>query len=126
MQYIDLNHVALHVRDVERSNAFYRDLLGLPVMKRPDFSFPGAWYRIGRDQELHLIGGRAAEVLSGPRLSHFAMQVEDIEEAVKEVESKGIEIIHRQTRPDGAFQIYFLDPDGHCVELCQVSHLTDE
>ena len=38
-----VDHVSFAVRDLERSLAFYRDLLGLPLAPRPDLGFPGAW-----------------------------------------------------------------------------------
>ena len=39
----DLNHVALHVSDLDASRKFYGELLGLEKIKRPDFNFPGEW-----------------------------------------------------------------------------------
>jgi len=52
MQTLQLNHVALHVADLERSTKFYTEVLKLEPMPRPDFAFPGAWFRLGADQEL--------------------------------------------------------------------------
>jgi len=40
MHSLQLNHVALHVADIERSVAFYRDVLQLEPMPRPAFT-PG-------------------------------------------------------------------------------------
>ena len=110
MEILDLNHVALHVKDIETSAAFYRDVIGLPDMPRPSFGFPGAWFRIGKDQELHLIGGRELEVVADKRGTHFALQVDSIEEAWSRMESRGAQPYSRQTRPDGAFQFYVADP----------------
>jgi len=42
MKIIELNHVALFVADVSRSSHFYGKLLGLPLIERPAFDFPGA------------------------------------------------------------------------------------
>ena len=67
-----LNHVALHVANVDESIAFYRDTLKLPIMDRPAFDFPGAWFRLGKDQELHLIGDRELPVHSHHRGGHLA------------------------------------------------------
>jgi glutamate racemase len=72
MQFLQLNHVALHVKDIERSIVFYRDVLKLEPIPRPAFTFPGAWFRLGLDQELHLIGERKREVISHNRGDHFA------------------------------------------------------
>jgi catechol 2,3-dioxygenase-like lactoylglutathione lyase family enzyme len=55
MKILQLNHVALNVAEVKRSTHFHREVLGLAPMYRPAFSFPGAWFRIGSDQELPAI-----------------------------------------------------------------------
>ena len=62
MKFSQLNHVALHVADIERSVEFYRDVLRLEPIPRPAFTFPGAWFQLGTDQELHIIGERTREV----------------------------------------------------------------
>ena len=74
-----LNHVALHVANVDQSVAFYRDVLCLPPMERPAFDFPGAWFRLGADQELHLIGDREMPVYSGHRGTHVAFIVDNLD-----------------------------------------------
>ena len=56
MKVLELNHVAIHVADVERSAAFYREVLRLEPLPRPAFDYPGAWFRLGARQELHLLG----------------------------------------------------------------------
>src|SRR5215510_2738334 len=77
---VELNHVALLVSDVKRSCDFYGEVLGLEPMARPAFDFPGAWFRLGSVQELHLIGGMpVARGTEQPRGNHFALRVEDLE-----------------------------------------------
>ena len=44
MKIRELNHVAIHVGDVEKSCRFYREVLRLESMPRPAFTFPGAWF----------------------------------------------------------------------------------
>ncbi len=118
MLIVQLNHVALHVADVERSVAFYRDVLRLESIPRPAFSFPGAWLRLGADQELHLIGERTREVVSHNRGNHFALLVNDLDAWEQHLVASGANFVPRRRRPDGAYQIFVIDPDGHYVELC--------
>lgn len=118
MQVHQLNHVALHVADVEVSVIFYRDVLCLPSMDRPAFDFPGAWFRLGVDQELHLIGDRAQPVHSGNRGTHFALRVDDLDRWEEQIDAKGATRMPRRVRPDGAEQTFVQDPDGHWIELC--------
>jgi len=116
MKIRELNHVALHVADLEASRRFYGELLGLEEIARPAFKFPGAWYRYGVHQELHLI---VDAELTGPRGTgtHHALEVDSIEAAAAHLQKVGIAFRGVNNRPDGAQQIFFQDPDGHTIEL---------
>ena len=118
MKILELNHVALLVADVERSCEFYRRMLLLAPMPRPAFDFPGAWFRLGEHQELHLIGGRTEQIVSGNRSNHFALLTNDLEAWEKHLTQVGADFRPRKLRPDGAGQIFLRDPDGHVIELC--------
>lgn len=122
MRISQLNHIALHVEDVEKSCAFYRDVLQLPEISRPAFDFPGAWFALGDEgQQLHLIGERDKPVHSQSRGTHYALRVENIEEVEKQFRQQGANFLGPRPRPDGAKQIFLQDPDGYWIELCQLT-----
>jgi catechol 2,3-dioxygenase-like lactoylglutathione lyase family enzyme len=85
---------------------------------RPAFDFPGAWFQLGVVQELHLIGGRSTETNSHNRGNHWALMIDDMDAWEADFQQRGIAYLPRRTRPDGAYQIYLVDPDGHYIELC--------
>jgi catechol 2,3-dioxygenase-like lactoylglutathione lyase family enzyme len=116
IRVIELNHVALDVADVAASVRFYRDALGLSELARPDFDFPGAWFRLGTQQELHLIGDRGRPM--SERAGHFALLVGDINAAAAQLRAAGAVFRGPKPRPDGAQQIFTADPDGNVIELC--------
>lgn len=118
MRIEQLDHVALHVQDVAKSCDFYEHVLRLQPIPRPAFTFPGAWYRLGERQELHLIGNRDQEVHSHHRGNHFALLVEDIDAWESHFQALKVRYLPRRIRPDGAVQLYVIDPDGHYIELC--------
>jgi len=118
MNLRQLDHVALHVADVERSCRFYAEVLRLERIPRPAFSFPGAWFRLGERQELHLIGGRTEPVQSHNRGNHFALLTDDLDAWEAHLKQTGATFHRPRLRPDGARQIFLVDPDGHYVELC--------
>ena len=118
MKFVQLDHVAIHVQDVQRSCDFYERVLRLERIPRPAFQFPGAWYRLGETQELHLIGNRDAPVNSHTRGNHYALMVDDMDQWEEHFRTQGVDYVRRRTRPDGAYQIYVADPDGHFIELC--------
>ena len=117
MQILELNHVAIHVSDLEAACEFYKTVLRLESLPRPAFDFPGAWFRLGTQQELHLIGERTAPVHSHNRGNHFALRVDDINEWETHLKRINAEFRPRKLRPDGASQIFLSDPDGHVIEL---------
>lgn len=117
MKFSELNHVAIHVEDVERSCAFYRDILKLEQIPRPAFTFPGAWFRLGTKQELHIIGNRTDPVFGKSRGNHFALETDDLDAWERHFREAGLSHLPRRTRPDGVWQVFVNDPDGHCVEL---------
>ena len=117
MKIHELNHVALHVSDVARSCEFYSRVLRLESMPRPAFDFPGAWFRLGTQQELHLIGRPDAPVEPRSRNNHFALRVDDIAAWEEHLRKVGADFRPPKLRPDGASQIFLRDPDGHYIEL---------
>lgn len=120
LSIIGINHVALYVADVERSVEFYKTIVGLSLLPRPTFDFPGAWLRLGTVQELHLIGVRTEPVVSGSRSNHFALEVEDLD--AWEAHFKAIGTTYRppKSRPDGVRQLFLQDPDGYLIEFFSV------
>jgi catechol 2,3-dioxygenase-like lactoylglutathione lyase family enzyme len=118
MKVCELNHVAIHIADVGVSCDFYERVLRLEAIPRPAFDFPGAWFRLGSSQELHLIGRRGEKVVAGSRSNHFALLVDDIPAWETHLTKSGADFQPPKLRPDGATQIFLRDPDGHVIELC--------
>jgi len=121
MKILDLNHVALHVQDLERSKHFYGELLGWQEKDtRPAFDFPGVWYQLGPTRELHLLADRHEGEIDMPRVCHFAVQVESIATVQAQFEKAELEFLGPKPRPDGVQQIFLQDPDGYWIEFCEL------
>ncbi len=132
MEVQELGHIVLYVRDVERSAAFYRDVLGwrqiLPDQDGGNpVGFPAAAFSApsGRTHhELLLIevGDQAAPVPHGPRIGmyHFGLKIgdcdDDLREALGQLEAAGTTVVgasdHTVTH-----SLYINDPDGNEIEL---------
>src|SRR5262249_24033575 len=80
MTILELNHVAIYVTDLNRSRKFYYEVLRLEAIPRPAFDFPGAWFRLGTQQELHLIAGRDEPFSQRNPNNHFALRVVDLDD----------------------------------------------
>lgn len=132
MQIGLLHHVTLAVMDLERSKQFYREVLGLKEIPRPQFPFPGAWFQIGDSQHLHLLVHddatfRAPGKGIDTRDVHFAVRVPSYRGALEFLRSKGYrenagdrEPCKMEVKPKptaGYPQIYIIDPDRHVIEI---------
>ncbi|ERN51647.1 VOC family protein [Alkalihalophilus marmarensis] len=119
LKIVDLHHVSLVVKDLNQSIQFYKEILKLEEIERPGFDFRGAWFQIGGGQ-LHLIEDRnkiEEKKIIDSRGHHFAIRVEDYDQALSWLKKKGIEVIEKPLSKSGFAQIFCLDPDGHIIEL---------
>ena len=109
------NHGGVVVRDLEKSEWFYGEVLGLPTIQRPPFDFPGHWYQVGINVQLHLM---VYEETISRTMRHIALEVEGFEEAVQDLRTQEIEIVEGPgKRTDDSEYLFCLDPDGNMVEL---------
>jgi catechol 2,3-dioxygenase-like lactoylglutathione lyase family enzyme len=107
-----VHHVSINVDDVDAAMAFYVGVLGLGVRSdRPDFGFGGAWLDAG-GQQVHLI-----EAAPPPnRGQHFALAVADLDAAIAELRSRGLDVSDASPVGPGR-QAFLHDPAGNVVEL---------
>ncbi len=119
--------IVLIVSDVQRSAAFYREVVGLEP--RTDAGEEWAWFWAGTPGVPHSIGLHKGKLLfeehsplpEGQRFGkiHYAFTVrrEKLQEAVEHVRSHGVEV-YGPTHFEwmGAMSYYFYDPDGNLLE----------
>jgi len=121
----ELGHLVLYVRNLARSAAFYRDVLGWREILPEVPGMPATAFSSGRTHhELLLIevGEDATPIPSGRRvgLYHFGLKVGDsddeLRDALRRVEEAGVTVVgasdHTVTH-----SLYILDPDGNEIEL---------
>lgn len=118
MRILAIHHLSLLVADTGRALEFYRDLLGLPVIERPELGFPGAWLAIG-DGQLHLLELPNPDPLLGRpghvgRDRHLALTVQGLERLEEKLVQAAIPVTRSKS---GREAIFCRDPDGNGVEL---------
>ena len=105
---LGIEEIAFEVKDLERSIAFYRDILGLPLESRGPQQ---AWFRIGSQQLALFTHDRVG---SG---QHFALLIppEKIESARDALLAHGFP--EETMQQDDGLSVYVRDPDGNKIEL---------
>ncbi|OIR06886.1 lactoylglutathione lyase [mine drainage metagenome] len=121
-------HTMLRVGDLEKSLAFYTEVLGMKLLRRNDF--PGGKFTLAfvgyQDEKdaavlelTHNWGVDHYEIGSG--YGHVALEVDDAYAACAEIKKRG-GIVTREAGPmqHGTSVIAFVqDPDGYKIELVQ-------
>ncbi|HVW34369.1 MAG TPA: VOC family protein [Acidimicrobiia bacterium] len=118
-----IEHVNLTVADLDRSISFYCDLLDLHVRWKGPVDGQRLGAHVGDDRcYLALFqaaaGGAVEHDYLTPGLNHFGFVVDDLEEARRRLEQLG-GVVHFEPNYEPGRRIYFMDPDGHEVELVQ-------
>ena len=140
-----LDHVSVTSGDLDRSLAFYRDLLGLELRARgeaegsSEFEITGIAGAKVRWADLQLPHGQALELIeyteptgtpsqpqpNDPGATHISLRVPDADAAYARLRKAGVTVrsepitIDAPGAWDGARAFYAADPDGVTVELIQ-------
>ena len=108
-----LNHLTLAVGDLNRSLAFYRDVLQLRVEATWDngayLSLPGLWLCLSLDST------RSDQACGDYTHYAFSLSAADFPVLVQRLKAADVQQ-WRDNRSEGA-SFYFLDPDGHQLEV---------
>ena len=117
------NHIALSVKDVDESIAFYQSLMQLKEIKNTASDSKTRWLSLGEGKQLHLIP-RPDSVIKINKAVHFALATSDIDSFIKRLEKFGIDYSDwigtknkDYIRKDGIKQVYFQDPNGYWIEI---------
>jgi catechol 2,3-dioxygenase-like lactoylglutathione lyase family enzyme len=113
IQTSGIDHIVLHVSDVERAKKFYTGVLGMTVYRE---SAEQVFLHCGH-QGVALFAKRGETPLTvGNDLNHLALNVATgtYETLKAELEKHGVAV---SGRPGEDRCIYFRDPDGHRLQL---------
>jgi catechol 2,3-dioxygenase-like lactoylglutathione lyase family enzyme len=119
---LGLRHVALNVRDVQKSKAFYIQVMGMRVVWEPD---PRNAYLSSGSDNLALHELPAGERLDKSQsLDHLGFMVESIDEVrawADDLAEKGVSVSQPpRTHRDGSFSLYLRDPDGNLIQILYI------
>ena len=142
---IKAHHMGLQVADLDRSVAFYRDILGFEVVFAwnpqaayidelvgyPGVDLHAAILRLpGTEVMLELLDYRNVERTpidtgtANPGTAHIAFFVDDLDGLYADLSARGVRSVSPPVTPtigpnEGGRAVYLIDPDGIRVELIQ-------
>ena len=122
-----VDHIGVVVKDLEKSIAFYQDVLDLKLKERMthtngviELAFLG--YEESDETEIELIQGYSDTLPSEATIHHFAITVDDIEEEYARIKSlDNTELIDKEivTLPNGYRYFYVYGPEKEWIEFFQ-------
>ena len=121
-----LLHTMIRVGDLDRSIAFYTDVLGMKLLRRKDYpagKFTLAFVGYGDEASNSVIeltyNWGVSQYELGTGFGHIALEVDDVYRAADEIRQRGGKIL-REAGPMNAgttIIAFVADPDGYPVEL---------
>ena len=121
------NHLALSVKDVDRSAEFYKNVLNLQEITNRTKIEGIRWFSFGDGKELHLISILSERVTINKAV-HFALTTSNFDALIKSLTEMNITYSDWPGTPntiniraDGIKQIFFQDPDGYWIEVNNVA-----
>ncbi|GAC1525832.1 MAG: hypothetical protein NVS3B15_01260 [Sediminibacterium sp.] len=118
-----LNHVALYVRDLRTSSAFYENVIELDTVPEPFHDGKHTWLSIGPHMMMHIIEGAPA-LRNYYKNNHICFSVPSLDAFVEKLRKNNLNWEDRDgkqhavtNRVDGVKQLWLQDPDGYWVEV---------
>lgn len=146
----ELHHLGLTVSDIERSIVFYRDVLGMTLIRRrphvdndyvalqtgyQNVVLNVASFKVSPDslqslevvQYMNHVGSPAETATNRAGNSHLCLLVDDLRACHADLKAKGVRFksdpVTITAGPNaGGLVVYFYDPDGYTLELFQPPH----
>ena len=120
---VRLNHIAVYVHDLKKSTKFYEEILGLKQIPEPFHDGKHTWFTLGPAGSLHLIEGLPANI-TRDKNDHLCFSVKSVDRFIETLNKHNVDYTNwpgtekaPTVRVDGVKQIYFVDPDGHWIEI---------
>lgn len=132
MKVLNIDHLGIAVGSIGEGKKFWTDVLGLTFEGSETVAeqkVTTGFFPVG-ESEIELLESTAPDgpvaifiEKRGEGIQHVAFRVENIEEALEELKSKGIKLIDEKPRIGaGGARIAFLHPkstNGILIELCE-------
>ena len=130
MPITHMQHYMVLSKDLEKTRAFYCDVLGLRAGPRPPFKFDGLWIYVGDVAAIHVAGRASYDATSRTALNpadtvehgsgsvdHIAFAATNHDELVASFEHHGVKYRSTRVPASDLRQLFVFDPDGIQIEI---------
>lgn len=111
--------ICFYVKDVARSAAFYRDVMGLDIQDMGDDGSGNAWIMISIENNIDLIFFKGDGRPGTTPIIVFDLREGLIDDMIEGLAQKGASIVTPVSHAPGGWSAEFSDPDGHQFSLYQ-------
>ena len=118
-----LGTICYYISDVEKTEAFYRDVLGLPVQRMGDDGTGNDWLMAKTANDIDLIFFKQASTSGDSPIVVFDVADGGIDDIVTKLAEQGATIVTPVSHAPGGWSAEFADPDGHVFSLYQTEDL---
>jgi catechol 2,3-dioxygenase-like lactoylglutathione lyase family enzyme len=114
-----LDHVNIRTHDLEATQRFYVDVIGLRVGDRPPFNFPGLWLYDDNVAVIHVTGLDSSDPRddNSGSIDHVAFRVDGLAAMRERVAWLHVDAQECIVPRTGDLQIFLRDPNGVKIEL---------
>ena len=120
-----LEHFLVQTEDIERTRAWYCDVLGMVAGPTPDFKFPVVWLYIGDRDVVHVTEGgkdvsanrmaylgQQSDATTGTGVvDHIAFRATGLRKTMCRLAALGVEFSERQVAAQGLYQLFLFRPE---------------
>lgn len=114
-----IGNICYYVSDIERTEAFYRDVVGLAVQRMDDDGSGNAWLIASIENNVDLIFFKMECRPGNSPIIVFDLAEGGIDDVVSGLAEKGATIVTPVSHAPGGWSGDFADPDGHTLSLYQ-------
>ncbi|PHX44338.1 hypothetical protein AO263_30325 [Pseudomonas sp. NZIPFR-PS5] len=120
MKLLGIDHVQIEALDLEKTVAFWQEILGLNVVDMGiRLGLRWAIVSNGKNFSLSIHETFAADNKPGPRITHFGIVVEDFQGFRAALMEKDVKVDMVNVY-DASRSYYFYDPNNHKIEVSEV------
>jgi len=109
--------ICFYVTDLDRTERFYRDVIGLDVQRLEDDGSP--WLMAAIENNVELIFFKAECRPGNSPIIVFDLPEGGIDDIVSGLAEKGATIVTPVSHAPGGWSSEFADPDGHVISMYQ-------